>query len=224
MDDPRSGSPARPSAFGGFAQRILSELGTPSRSSSPRGRKDVTRGSTSGPSLSGGYGFATPTSSKPMPVPPKEFPLNYDTPSRGGIARSYSPSSQPGGSESLDGRDPAVASQYAAFQAVDQQILARRVGIPAKVEPIPLKFEKKAAVATDTVENEPSTDQGADANGAEPASEDGETELSSPTTAEDKTVSVSHVITNVIILQSFLFELASLVQVRAGLFDEVRFA
>ena len=38
------------------------------------------------------------------------------------------------------------------------------------------------------------------------------------------TVSVSHVLTNVIVLQSFLFELASLVQVRAGLFDELRFA
>jgi len=37
------------------------------------------------------------------------------------------------------------------------------------------------------------------------------------------TVSVSHVVTNVIILQSFLFELAALIQVRAGLFDEVRF-
>jgi hypothetical protein len=36
-------------------------------------------------------------------------------------------------------------------------------------------------------------------------------------------VSVSHVVTNVIILQSFLFELAALIQVRAGLFDEVRF-
>lgn len=35
--------------------------------------------------------------------------------------------------------------------------------------------------------------------------------------------SVSHVLTNVIILQSFLFELASLVQVRAGVFEEVRF-
>ena len=36
-------------------------------------------------------------------------------------------------------------------------------------------------------------------------------------------VSVSHVITNVMIFQSFVFELASLVQVRAGLFNEVRF-
>lgn len=220
MDDSRSGSPARPSAFGGFAQRILSELGTPSRSSSPRGRKEVVRGSTSGPTLSGGYGFATPTSSKPMPVPPKEFPMAHDTPSRSGLARSYSPNSQSGGPDSLHGRDPAVASQYAAFQAVDQQILSRRVGLPSKVEPIPLKFEKKVVV--EDGENGESTQPEEETLDAALASENGETEMSSP--VEDKTVSVSHVITNVIILQSFLFELASLVQVRAGLFDEVRFA
>jgi len=38
---------------------------------------------------------------------------------------------------------------------------------------------------------------------------------------EEKTVSVSHILTNVIILQEFLLELAALVQVRAGLFGEV---
>jgi hypothetical protein len=40
---------------------------------------------------------------------------------------------------------------------------------------------------------------------------------------EEITVSVSHVLTNALILQSFLMELAGLVQVRAGLFNEVRF-
>jgi hypothetical protein len=39
---------------------------------------------------------------------------------------------------------------------------------------------------------------------------------------EQKLVSVSHVLTNVIVLQEFLLELAALVQVRAGLFAEVR--
>ncbi|EON98741.1 putative dna polymerase epsilon subunit protein [Phaeoacremonium minimum UCRPA7] len=146
--------------------------------------------------------------------------MAHDTPSRSGLARSYSPNSQPGRSDSLDGRDPAVASQYAAFQAVDQQILARRVGLPAKVEPIPLKFEKKAVV--ENGEDGESAERPEAVVDAALASEDGETDVSSP--VEDKTVSVSHVITNVIILQSFLFELASLVQVRAGLFDEVRFA
>jgi hypothetical protein len=40
---------------------------------------------------------------------------------------------------------------------------------------------------------------------------------------EEKLVSVGHVLTNVIVLQEFLLELAALVQVRAGLFGEVRF-
>ena len=35
-------------------------------------------------------------------------------------------------------------------------------------------------------------------------------------------VSVSHILTNVIIFQYFLLELAGLMQVRAGLFDEIR--
>ena len=54
---------------------------------------------------------------------------------------------------------------------------------------------------------------------------EGETASTQHTTAEDdaNTVSVSHILTNVIVYQSFLMELASLVQVRAGLFDEVRF-
>jgi hypothetical protein len=111
-----------------------------------------------------------------------------------------------------------------AFQAVDQSILARQVGIPAvgggdggrKIEPIPLTFEK------------PPTGAGSEAaaEAAEAPSPDGDAkeDAGEASTPPEKTVSVSHVVTNVIILQSFLFELASLVQVRAGLFDEVRFA
>jgi hypothetical protein len=40
---------------------------------------------------------------------------------------------------------------------------------------------------------------------------------------EEKKVSVNHVLTNVIVLQEFLLEVAALVQVRAGLFGEVRY-
>ncbi len=40
---------------------------------------------------------------------------------------------------------------------------------------------------------------------------------------EPKLVSVSHVLTNVMVLQEFLLELAALVQVRAGLFREVKY-
>jgi hypothetical protein len=207
-DDLRSGSPApRPSGLEGFAQRILSELGTPSRSASPRGRKERDR------SIGGGD-LRTPG---PLPVvPPKEFPLNLDTPSRPGMgptARSYSPASGfPG-----DGRGDMVTSQLKAFQAVDQSILARKVGIPAvgggKVEPIPLRFDKPMGGGEGGEASSPIVEED---------EEDSEARTDAP--GEEKTVSVSHILTNVIVLQSFLFELASLVQVRAGLFDEVRFA
>lgn len=51
-------------------------------------------------------------------------------------------------------------------------------------------------------------------------------ELESPEVdaEEEKQVSVSHILTNTIVLQEFLLELAALVQVRAGLFGEVAFA
>ena len=44
-----------------------------------------------------------------------------------------------------------------------------------------------------------------------------------PPPPKEKTASVSHILTNAIIYQSFLLELTALVQVRAGLFNEVRF-
>lgn len=212
-DDLRSGSPApRPSGLEGFAQRILSELGTPSRSASPRGRKERERSTGGG----GGGDVRTPAPA----VPPKEFPLNLETPSRPpGMAAPTNRSYSPAGPPFVDGRGDAVNSQLKAFQAVDQSILARRVGLPAvgegkeEVEPIPLRFDKAG-------DNQNIGEASSPVLGEE--EEDDKTEA--PTPDEEKTVSVSHVLTNVIVLQNFLFELASLVQVRAGLFDEVRFA
>lgn len=51
-------------------------------------------------------------------------------------------------------------------------------------------------------------------------------EFAGPTsnpTEEPKEISLSHLLTNVIILQEFMLELAAIVQVRASLFDEVAF-
>ncbi|KAK6833519.1 hypothetical protein PG987_008213 [Apiospora arundinis] len=270
QEDPRSSSPARPSGFEGFAQRLLSELGsTPSRSGSPRGRNELHRSSSTNSGAS-----ATPISTKPLPAPPKEFPLNYESPGRSGASRSFSPASQHDGSNGMgSGRRSPVASQMAAFAAVDQSILARRVGLPKEedVAPIPLNFNKKAAasapaVTADDVLEAPSTPQNkiqkrgdaqsddahegedaADADIATPTagretvhmppapeddSEDNDQEAGSETPGgtttqadkpEEEQASVSHIITNVIIFQAFLLELASLVQVRAGTFNEVRF-
>jgi hypothetical protein len=325
----RNASPSRPSALEGLAHRLLSELGTPSRASSPRGRKELGRSS--------GSGNATPGKSV---LGSKEASHSRG---RGTPGRSHSP---PRTLDTIDSvqkaREEALARQMAEFAAMDQTILSKKVGLPdVKVEPIPLKFDKKPmpepveteATEEEHVEQAPSeadedqfedtvtdiTEQlPAEANDEDDAkTEDTETDLSDaetapetaepiepietgtedstaadapeevesakkveakdseaeetvitetepsesefhdPETKEDEpeepkiatpqretrnldtpepetpqlrearenttTVSVSHVVTNVIILQSFLFELAALIQVRAGLFDEVRF-
>ncbi|KAK7422574.1 hypothetical protein QQX98_001597 [Neonectria punicea] len=216
----RSGSPSRPSALEGLAHRLLSELGTPSRSGTPRGRKEQNRSSGSGNATLG---------SKPGLAPPKEI-YNERGVSTG---RSQSRGRVREETGSHGARDQGVASQMAAFAAIDQTILSKRVGLPAaKVDPIPLKFDKKPMP-------EPADADADEENETEPVSpvaeevtpENNETKEDSEETKEERkkddkepgTVSVSHIVTNVMILQSFMFELASLVQVRAGLFDEVRF-
>lgn len=257
----RSASPSRPSALEGLAHRLLSELGTPSRSNTPRGRKEQTRSSRSG--------NATP-SSKPGLAPPKEIYSERGV-SASRRSKSRSRVREETGSSHGTGSDPVV-SQMAAFAAIDQSILAKRVGLPApKVDPIPLTFDKKPmpepadadeenadegdesvepvepvapvtaeavsaeavptevvateAIPTEAVPTEPVTPDRAEVTPQNTGSKvDPEEETREDSDGrEPGTVSVSHIVTNVMILQSFLFELASLVQVRAGLFDEVRF-
>lgn len=229
----RSGSPIRAGGLEGFAQRLLkdlNDLGTPSRSNSPRGR---------GTPGSGGYGIGTPSSlNKPPPVPPKEFPLGYDTPIKQGrnLASPFTPGSQ------KPEEDHIKASQAAAFQAIDQQILARKVGLPIKkkVESTPLQLGGEIQQSTEeSIEQQKGDeerpppppakdDPPAKSQADSPAGDADETQttITSPdrrVPPEERKVSVSHVLTNIIVLQSFLFELAALVQVRAGLFDEVRY-
>ncbi|KAI3316882.1 Retinoic acid induced 16-like protein-domain-containing protein [Xylariaceae sp. AK1471] len=220
----RSASPARPSALEGFAQRILSELGTPSRSRSPRGRREATRSSGTSSAKAGDHRATTPTS-KPIPVPPKEFPFNYESPSKSGLVRSFSPGSHDDSGFSGSG----VVSQVAAFAAVDQGILAKRVGLPKLVvEPIPLDFGRNEPIRnenSDDNENKELEDD-IDPTEAQVAADEDEIEENPEiqTPPREKEASVSHILTNVIVYQSFLLELTSLIQVRAGLFNEVRFA
>ncbi|KAI0447501.1 Retinoic acid induced 16-like protein-domain-containing protein [Xylaria telfairii] len=221
----RSASPARPSALGGF-QRILSELSTPSRSGSPRGRKEVMRSSGTGSAKSGGHRATTPTSN-PIPVPPKEFPLNYESPSKSGLSRSFSPNSHDDSGPVSSGNP--VTSQVAAFAAVDQGILAKRVGLPKlTVEPIPLDFSRNEPSRNERLEHDENKEieDEIDPTEVQVAADEDEIEENPElqTSPVEKQASVSHIITNVIVYQSFLLELTSLIQVRAGLFNEVRFA
>lgn len=225
----RSVSPSRPTGLESFAQRLLSELSSPSRSVTPRGRKNSTR--TSGASTPG-YNVADLLSPSPFPNTSKPLP----DPTRDALNRSLSPSSaQSGVSRGREGRQSVASIPLAEFTAMDQSILAQRVALPGEqVKLMPLDFERKPV--SDAPESLFSGDELASLDGdnssadrSEAATEPTVTtemtdnaELTSPTSDENM-VSVSHVITNVLIYQSFLLELASLMQVRAGLFNEVRF-
>ena len=138
--------------------------------------------------------------------------MGLETPSRGS-SRAFSPSPLRGKRESKD----IPPSQAAAFAAVDQSILARKVGLPTpKGELTPIPFPNLRS--TGSQDSEGSKDRVEKTEEASERGGKGEAQKK-----EEKLVSVSHVLTNVIVLQEFLLELAALVQVRAGLFAEVRF-
>ncbi|TDZ29980.1 UPF0518 protein [Colletotrichum spinosum] len=130
-------------------------------------------------------------------------------------------------------RDP-VASQAAAFAAIDQSILARKVGIPGKVDAIPLDLGRKKPTLhmpppkDDEVEGGQESEQQGEGKSAESQLKSGGENTAGAKSEDEKKperlATVSHVLTNIIVLQSFLFELAALIQVRAGLFNEVRYA
>ena len=211
----RDVSPPR-TTFDSLAQRIFPELGTPSRSHSPRGRRSQDQQHSA---VSGGYGFATPTTSRGA-APPPQFPVGLETPSRG-TSRAFSPSPLRDAQSALQGQ-VVPASQVAAFAAVDQTILARKVGLPpvkGETSPIPFPSLRETGLPA----GEANTDGAAESKIAVGKGEAEEESFSSETQAGGKLVTVSHVLTNVIVLQEFLLELAALVQVRAGLFGEVKF-
>ncbi|RDW59811.1 hypothetical protein BP6252_12898 [Coleophoma cylindrospora] len=204
-------SPPRPSAFDALAQRIFPDLGTPSRSKSPRGRRSREN---SIRSLNSGFGFSTPTSRGS--APPPQFPMGTETPQSMPRSREFS-SSPLRESESAHSRG-VPASQAAAFAAIDQSILARKVGLAvAKEEMKPIPFPDLRAIDSGESTAQKESESNVEPTGDDQTS-DGETQIE-PTLA-----SVSHVLTNVIMLQEFLLELAALIQVRAGLFGEIKFA
>jgi hypothetical protein len=130
----RNASPSRPSTLEGLAHRLLSELGTPSRSGSPRGRKEVGRSSGSGNATPGKSGLS---SSKEV----------SHSRGRGTPGRSHSPGRIP---DTIDpaqkAREDVLARQMAEFAAMDQTILSKKVGLPqVKLAPIPIKFDKEPA-------------------------------------------------------------------------------
>ncbi|KAG6201784.1 hypothetical protein E4U10_004793 [Claviceps purpurea] len=153
----RATSPSRPSALEGFAQRLLSELGSvpSSRSASPKSRQEYNYmpGASTPGSFPGGDG--EPMTPNAVRVPPKDLPLHYNDASSGGVGagarggnygRSFSGGSAGGAGigPSLEEQDMVADSQASAFAAFDQSILSRRVGRPDDdLGGIPLDFTGK---------------------------------------------------------------------------------
>lgn len=203
--------PPRPSAIDSLAQRIFPDLANTSRASSPRGRRGQEQRSSS--NMSG-----APVRSM-KDGPPSQFPMGSHGPgSSGTSSRALSPNPL------RESRSKDVPnSQLAAFAAIDQSILARKVALPSSSPAIPFPNLRAAAGA-----NPGETDSAA--GEAEDGARRDSSVLGSPTDLKDekheeeKLVTVSHILTNVLVLQEFLLELAALVQVRASLFGEIKFA
>lgn len=198
----RSVSPRRPNVVDSLAQRILDKIDTPTRSrqASPRGRR----------SLEGQRGSANASSVGTPNLVPRS-----DT----GVRGSPSPLRQDGGG------DRVVDSQMRVLEGIDRGILARRIGAPKakrsddEIEAIPFRL-----VQPNATQNAEGVGEGVeDPTQDGPEDEVGKEEGADEEDEVEKLVSVSHVLTNVLVLQEFLLELAALIQVRAGLFGEIKF-
>jgi len=206
----RSTSPARakPSAFDSLAQRIFPDLATPSRSGS-RGRSGQERSS----------GTSTPIS---MPIlkqgvlPATQLSAGSDTPSRR-KRRAFSPSPLRGAETTVE------ETQALAFREVDRGILTREVEIPKTPSSQTSQPSKGTIKDVNDVEDVQPTEPEVGPEDSSPKTGLRDDQKDSQDPQGKKTASVSHVLTNVIVLQEFLLELAALVQVRAGLFGEVQF-
>lgn len=215
-NESRSRSPPRRSALDSLAQRIREELGTPSRSRSPRDRNEK--------------GFGTPTTVRDI----LGMPRRDSSQSQSSRAFSPSPLGDDIGGDERFRSDSVRDSQAAAFAAIDQSILTRKVGQAKNKDEIGAIPFPSLSSDSNSERSEQSgwgrgqgrgqgNEQGLDGQCDSILSPGDEMEMEENGDGEEKMVSVNHVLTNVIVLQEFLLELAALVQVRAGLFGEVRF-
>lgn len=108
--------------------------------------------------------------------------------------------------------DSVPISQTLAFAAVDQAILTRKVAVP----PPPLQSLPDLAVPPPP----PPAQSLPDPDVPEPDTDEPAAASKQPDPTRE--VSVSHILTNVLVLQDFLLELTALIQVRASLFREVK--
>lgn len=168
-------------------KHVLDSSTTPSRTQSPRGRKETlseqvsSQGSSPAPSKFGGQTLvgSPPRGASPLPAP------------QGGKRQTTLFSD--------------IDANLAGFRHSD--LLRRRIRFrkPAGSQDIEVMLSKYQPPP-----KEPSDDAGA---GAEAEEQD-----------DIREASLLHIMTNVVILQEFVLELVALMQIRASLFNEVKFA
>ena len=164
---------------------VLDSSATPSRTQSPRGRKE---------------GLAKANGPTSSPAPSK----------RGSQTLSNSPSR---------GLSPLPAPQSTQRQTTLMADVISNMNEFAKSEALKrrIKFKKRSesheveVITADKPGSDPEDTESASAPGA---NEDGVIE---------KEASLGHILTNVVILQEFVLEVVALLQVRASLFNEVKF-
>ncbi|EYB25912.1 hypothetical protein FG05_02048 [Fusarium graminearum] len=140
----RNASPSRPSALEGLAHRLLSELGTPSRTSSPRGRKELGRTPGSGNATPGKSGLSSAKEASPSQG--RGTPVLTHSPER--IQSTIDPTQK--------AREEVISRQTAEFATMGQTILSKKVGLPkVEVGPIPTVADKEPVTEPTETADEP---------------------------------------------------------------------
>ena len=157
-------------------------------------RSQSPRGRNIGPDFRHG-----PTSS-PSPARPRGFFNSAASPSR---SRPRDSVSGPADPQQQQQQQPQQALLDDVMEAATSAALAKRIKFPLRLE------EQQARGGAEEEETESSDDE-------DDEDEDNEA-------AEPREASLSHILTNVVILQEFILEMAAIMQVRASMFSEVVF-
>lgn len=196
--------------IGSISQRLMSESNSPSdvsRSSSPRGRQQ------SGSSTSGMLaGRLNPLRVSPSPNPIKRGARNYSSSpfrAKAGVVLSTTPPRR-------------VATPMGPPGVLHQKVKIPPSNLHDQQQQPLLIHHTHASALGGGLSSETSSVRSSDSAGP-PAAEAMMHRHRHAKDGDAREVSLGHVLTNVVILQEFMLELAALVEVRAGLFDEVRF-
>lgn len=139
------------------------------------------------------------------------------------LGASPAPSSSRGRSVAAGDSGRSIDDALLADVVGNMALVTEAEGVKKKV-----RFTRFADGST-TVEYIQGKDKGGSRDQQKTASDDvqgpdGDKEMNEKAVASVKEVSLSHVLTNAVILQEFVLELVALLQVRASLFGEVKFA